>query len=280
MIYVGVTGWGDHDIYPKGISSRNKLNEYAGHFPTVEVDAFFYAIQPARNVEKWVKDTPADFRFVVKAYQGMTGHERGEIPFASREEMFNAYIESIEPFAESGKLAMILFQFPPWFKCSKENVDYLRMCRQRLERFPAAAEFRNQTWFSPRFYEKTLHFLKNEGWIHVVCDEPQVGEASVPIVLAATDKDKALVRMHGRNTAAWMKPGGKNWRETRYLYRYNREELELWKEHILRLQAETKDVFVLFNNNSGGDAAGNAKTLIDLLGIQYKGLAARQLDLF
>lgn len=280
MIYVGVTGWGDHDLYPKGIAPSDKLKEYGAHFPTVEVDSFFYAVQPARNVERWVKDVPADFRFVVKAYQGMTGHERGDIPFSSREEMFNAYIDSIEPFAESGKLAMVLFQFPPWFNCTKENVDYLRMCRQRMERFPAAAEFRNQTWFSPRFHEKTLQFLKEEGWIHVVCDEPQVGEASVPIVLTATDKDQALIRMHGRNTPAWMKPGGKNWRKTRYLYRYSRKELEQWKEHILTLQTETKDVFVLFNNNSGGDAACNAKELIDLLGIQYKGLAARQLDLF
>lgn len=280
MIYVGVTGWGDHDIYPKGIASRDKLKEYSAHFPAVEVDSFFYAVQPARNVERWVKDTPDDFRFVVKAYQGMTGHERGEMPFSSREEMFNAYVESIEPFAESGKLAMVLFQFPPWFDCTKENVDYLRMCRKRMERFPVAVEFRNRTWFSPHLQEKTLQFLKNEGWIHVVCDEPQVGEGSVPIVLAATHEEKALIRMHGRNTAAWMKPGGKNWRATRYLYRYHQAELEQWKENILNLQTETKDVFVLFNNNSGGDAAGNAKELIHLLGIQYKGLATRQLDLF
>lgn len=114
----------------------------------------------------------------------------------------------------------------------------------------------------------------------MLCDEPQVGEGSVPIVLAATHEEKALIRMHGRNTAAWMKPGGKNWRATRYLYRYNQAELEQWKENILNLQTETKDVFVLFNNNSGGDAAGNAKELIHLLGIQYKGLATRQLDLF
>lgn len=119
-------------------------------------------------MERWVKDTPDDFRFVVKAYQGMTGHERGEMPFSSREEMFNAYVESIEPFAESGKLAMVLFQFPPWFDCTKENVDYLRMCRKWMERFPVAVEFRNRTWFSPHLQEKTLQFLKNEGWIHVV----------------------------------------------------------------------------------------------------------------
>lgn len=77
LIYIGVTGWGDHDsLYTSGISSRDKLKEYAGHFPIVEVDSAFYAIQPKRNAEKWVQDTPEGFQFIVKAYQGMTGHMR------------------------------------------------------------------------------------------------------------------------------------------------------------------------------------------------------------
>lgn len=44
MIYVGVTGWGDHDsLYHGGVSQRDKLKEYGAHFPMVEVDASFYA---------------------------------------------------------------------------------------------------------------------------------------------------------------------------------------------------------------------------------------------
>ncbi|GIN19818.1 MAG TPA: DUF72 domain-containing protein [Bacillus bacterium] len=280
MIYIGVTGWGDHNIYPKGMAARDKLKEYAANFPIVEVDASFYAVQPARNVEKWVKDTPPDFLFVVKAYQGMTGHQRGDIPFSSKEEMFAAFKESILPYKESGKLGMILFQFPPWFDCNKENVAYLRYCREKMGQFPVALEFRNQSWFSAKFRSQTLRFMESERWIHSICDEPQAGEGSVPTVLKATNEEKTLVRMHGRNTAAWVKPNGKNWREVRYLYRYNQEELLEWKNNILKLQEQTKDIYVLFNNNSGGDAAGNAKDFIQLLGIEYKGLAAKQLDLF
>ncbi|WP_313585360.1 DUF72 domain-containing protein, partial [Lacrimispora sp.] len=250
------------------------------NFPIVEVDASFYAVQPARNVEKWVKDTPPDFLFVVKAYQGMTGHQRGDIPFSSKEEMFAAFKESILPYKESGKLGMILFQFPPWFDCNKENVAYLRYCREKMGQFPVALEFRNQSWFSAKFRSQTLRFMESERWIHSICDEPQAGEGSVPTVLKATNEEKTLVRMHGRNTAAWVKPNGKNWREVRYLYRYNQEELLEWKNNILKLQEQTKDIYVLFNNNSGGDAAGNAKDFIQLLGIEYKGLAAKQLDLF
>ncbi|MBS4208516.1 DUF72 domain-containing protein [Bacillus sp. FJAT-50079] len=281
MINIGVTGWGDHEsLYQNRVPSRDKLQEYAAHFPTVEVDASFYAIQSKNTVLKWVNDTPEAFRFIVKAYQGMTGHQRGEQQHATKEEMFQAFIASLEPYVQYNKLAMVLFQFPPWFDCTKEHVSYLRYCREKMGNFPVALEFRNQTWFYPQYLENTLRFMEGERWIHSICDEPQAGIGSVPTILQATSKEKTLVRMHGRNVAAWMKPGGDNWREVRYLYRYNEKELLEWKNNLLKLQQETRDIYVVFNNNSGGDAADNAKQLIQLLNIDYQGLAAKQLDLF
>jgi uncharacterized protein YecE (DUF72 family) len=281
MIQIGVTGWGDHDsIYPSGLQARDKLKEYGAHFPVVEVDASFYAIQPVRNSEKWVRETPETFRFVVKAYQGMTGHQRGEHPFESLEVMFKTFVESIEPFVQSDKLAMVLLQFPPWFECERKNVDYLRFCKKHLESLPIAIEFRNQSWYSSEMQEKTLEFLKEEGWIHTVCDEPQAGKGSVPIIPIATSKQKTLVRLHGRNVHGWRKPAHGDWREVRYLYRYNERELEEWTDILLGLSKESKELYVLFNNNSGGDAAENAKKMIQMLGIEYVGLAPKQLGLF
>jgi uncharacterized protein YecE (DUF72 family) len=281
LIYIGVTGWGDHDsLYTAGISSRDKLKEYAGHFPIVEVDTAFYAIQPKRNAEKWTGETPLGFQFIVKAYQGMTGHMRGEIPFDNKQEMFKAFKESLEPYITTNKLAMVLFQFPPWFTCSRENVEYLRWCKSEMEDIPCALEFRNQSWFAPAFREKTLEFLKTEKWIHSICDEPQSGEGSIPTVLTVTDPNKVLVRFHGRNVYGWQKRNAENWREVRYLYRYNKQELQEWAESIRLLAKECRDVYILFNNNSGGDAADNAKEIISMLGIEYEGLAPRQLDLF
>jgi uncharacterized protein YecE (DUF72 family) len=282
MIWIGLTGWGDHDsLYPSGIAQGDKLKHYASYFPTVEVDASFYAIQPKRNVEKWVKDTPETFQFVVKAYQGMTGHQRGDIPFSSKDEMFDAFLLSLEPYIHAKKLAMVLFQFPPWFDCTRSHVDYLRWCREKMGDVPVALEFRHQSWFSPAYYDKTLAFMEREKWIHSICDEPQAGSGSVPTVLHATTPDKTLVRFHGRNVHGWTRPGkGTNWRDVRYLYRYNQAELEQWAEHLNTLLCQTQQLFVLFNNNSGGDAADNAKQMIEILGIEYKNLAPKQLDLF
>jgi uncharacterized protein YecE (DUF72 family) len=281
MIYIGVTGWGDHDsLYPVQIKSKNKLSEYSSHFLVVEVDASFYAVQSVSNASKWVRETPKDFRFVVKAYQGMTGHQRSDTPFKTRVEMFQAFKDSLKPYQDANKLAMVLFQFPPWFECRKENVAYLRYCKKMMEDIPLALEFRNQSWFSNRYRTSTLSFMKQEGWIHSIADEPQAGSGSIPIVPVATNSNMTLVRMHGRNLHGWNKPNGANWREVRYLYKYNKEELLEWKKIMKELAKDTKDIIILFNNNSGGDAAGNAKEFQAMLGIEYEGLSPKQLGLF
>lgn len=282
LIYIGVTGWGDHDsLYPAQMKAKDKLAEYSSHFPVVEVDASFYAVQPIRNAEKWVRETPDNFRFVVKAYQGMTGHQRGEEPpFETKAEMFQAFKESLYPYQEANKLAMVLFQFPPWFDCKKENVQYLRYCKQEMGDLPVALEFRNQSWFTPTYRNNTLSFMKQEGWIHAIADEPQAGNGSIPIVPVVTDQNLTLVRMHGRNVHGWNKPNDANWREVRYLYKYNQDELLEWKKRVLQLQESSKEIIVLFNNNSGGDAAGNAKEFQKMLDIDYEGLAPRQMNLF
>src|SRR5699024_669029 len=86
----------------------------------------------------------------------------------------------------------------------------------------------------------------------------------------------------GRNIHGWNKPrdADTNWREVRYLYKYNLEELLKWKNRIEELKKDTTDIIILFNNNSGGDAAGNAKELQKMLGIEYEGLSPRQMNLF
>ncbi|MFT8323484.1 MAG: DUF72 domain-containing protein [Bacillus sp. (in: firmicutes)] len=281
MINIGLTGWGDHDsLYGTHTSSRNKLLEYASYFPVVELDASFYAIQSIKNAEKWVADTPDTFQFIVKAYQGMTGHQREELPSESKEQMFLSFKASLEPFEKANKLSMVLFQFPPWFDCTKPNVDYLRFCKKMMGEIPCALEFRHQSWFNSKFRNKTLTFMEEERWIHSICDEPQAGSGSVPTVLKPTTKENVLIRFHGRNLHGWQQKNNPKWREVRYLYKYNKKELLEWAENINYLHTVCSNIFIVFNNNSGGDAADNAKQLLDLLKIEYTDLAPRQLDLF
>ncbi|MGT9231374.1 DUF72 domain-containing protein, partial [Enterococcus faecalis] len=70
------------------------------------------------------------------------------------------------------------------------------------------------------------------------------------------------------------------WRDVRYLYNYNDQELYDLAQKVKILEQKAKKVSVVFNNNSGGHAAQNAKTYQDMLGIDYEGLAPQQLKLF
>ncbi|ERI09070.1 DUF72 domain-containing protein [Aneurinibacillus aneurinilyticus] len=281
MILVGLTGWGDHDnLYIDKIPSSDKLQVYSSYFPVVEVDSSFYAVQPVKNYVKWVRDTPERFGFIVKAYQGMTGHLRGENPFESMGEMFDAFKRSIEPVLEAGKLKAVLFQYPPWFDCTQKNVGILRYTKEKMEGIPVALEFRHQSWFAPRMRENTLAFMERDGWIHSICDEPQAGVGSVPTVLHPTHPELTIVRFHGRNVSGWHSSGQPNWRDVRYLYRYSTDELKEWKDKLEFLQTKSKEICVVFNNNSGGDAADNAKEMMELLGVEYQDLGPHQLKLF
>ncbi|MFC7687883.1 DUF72 domain-containing protein [Ureibacillus sp. GCM10028918] len=281
MIKIGLTGWGDHpSIYRSNSTRRDKLFDYSSHFPIVELDTSFYAIPSQQNIEKWVNETPDPFQFIVKAYQGMTGHLRDDNPYETRHEMFEAFRQCADAFRNEKKLAMILVQFPPWFDCSVKNVNYIRYVKQQLENFPVAIEFRNRTWYSPDRLQETIRFLRELGFIHTVCDEPQAGVGSVPFVVEATN-EKALVRIHGRNVYGWRNSGStENWREVRFLYDYNEEELTELANKIRILEKLCKEVYILFNNNSGHHAADNAKTLQRMLNLDFDGLAPKQLDFF
>lgn len=281
MIKVGLTGFGDHDELYGKIKPADRLPAYSAHFPIVEIDSSFYAVQPVKNYAKWVSQTPEDFGFIVKAYQGMTGHLRGKKNyFDTAGEMFQAFHTSIEPVIAAGKLTMTLFQYPPWFDCTKENVDTLRETKERMKDVPCALEFRNSTWYSAEYRERTLEFMRKEGWIHTVVDEPQAGVGSIPIVAVATSPEATYVRMHGRNTKGWHQSSHPDWRKLRYLYRYNTEELKEWRDRLKELERASRNVYVVFNNNSAGDATPNAKELQSLLGLEGRGLSPGQLDLF
>lgn len=279
MIQLGLTGWGDHPDLYQG-TAKQRLQDYSAHFPIVELDAMFYAVQPQKNNEKWIAETPDTFQFIIKTYQQLTGHLREESPFASLDEAFEAYRLAVRPYKEAGKLGAILAQYPPWFDCTKENVEELRRLRSELEEFDVAIEFRHQSWYEERFRERTFEFLKENKFIHSICDEPQSGEGSIPFAPEVT-ASKALLRFHGRNVAAWQAPVTRqNWREIRYLYDYSKKELEQLAEEIKKINQQADTTFVLFNNNSGGHAAANAKHLQQMLDITYEGLAPKQLDLF
>ena len=277
MIRIGLTGWSYHElIAPK---PKSRLEDYAAHLPIVELDTSFYAIPPSKNIKKWIDSTPDTFQFIPKAYAPLTGHQTRFEEKRPLTELFEAFKTAFRPMMEAGKVSSFLFQFPPSFICEKENVEYIRMVRKMMGMWPIAIEFRHSSWFTPEFKERTFLFLKEMDMVHVVVDQPQTSNNSVPFLPIVTNPNLSFIRLHGRNYEGWLGDETKNWRTFRTLYEYNESELKEIKKTALDLEKEAKEVIVIFNNNSGGHAAKNALALQKMLHIDYGGLAPKQLDL-
>lgn len=280
-ITIGLTTWTEHPALINNEQRPVTLNEYAQHLPTVEVDTFFYALPQVTTIQNWLAEVPESFQFIVKTHRGMTLHERGQEK-GELEQFFNRYRKTVAPLVAAGQLKTVLFQFPPYFDASPQDIEYLRLVRLWMGNLPIAIELRNQTWYRPGTLKSLLAFCRELHFTLVAADEPHGTVTSVPFVLATTNPDLVMMRLHGQNTEGWINQG-KSWRKTRTLYKYSSAELQAFCDQINQLTPQPKELCVVFNNNSGKAAAPNALQLQKMLGIHFTGLAPRspeQIDLF
>lgn len=277
MIRIGLTSFKEHDKLTG--KKNNTLYEYAGFLPLVELDTAYYGIPRKTSVEKWVEEVPESFRFVVKAYQGISGQSDWQKYYPTAEEMVEKFLESMQPIYESDKLFCFLVQFPASFKCTKESVQYLRKLRKWFNGYPVAIELRDYTWYNEMLIERTRNFMTRADFSLAIIDEPQLLQTTVPFDPFVTNSQFTLFRFHGRNSQGWQ-ANDKDWRKKRTLYRYSEEELFELASAIQSVEQQTKDIGIIFNNNSGGDAAENALALQKILKIKPQGLNPKQMDLF
>ena len=252
MIRIGTSGFSYDDwlgpVYPAGLPARDQLAFYAREFSTVELNVTYYRVPDARTVEGWVRKTPDDFLFAVKAYQGLT-HERAAPDFAG-------FVSALQPLTESGKLGCVLAQFPYSFHPIPESRDYLRHLRDGLDTLPVVVEFRNAGWMSPR----TFDLLRSLGLGFCSVDEPRLTGLMPPVAVATGPV--AYVRFHGRNAAKWY-AHAEAWE--RYDYTYSLDELREWTPKLRELDAEAPLTLVFFNNHFQGQAVKGARDLGQLL---------------
>lgn len=279
MINIGLTGWSDHPLIAS--DRKRKLEDYASHFPFVEMDTSYYGIPSEKSIQSWINKTPDSFQFIPKAFYPMTLHKPWEENVMTIEDVFDLYKVRFYPMLAAGKIKSFLFQFPPFFRYSEKNLQYLTKVRYMMTSLPVAIEFRHASWYSKENRKHTLNFLKNNNFIHVVVDQPQTPSNSVPTTLKASNKRFTLYRLHGQNYSGWLNANeDTNWRKNRTLHDYTQEELLKIKENTLLLEKQSSEVAVIFNNNSGGHAAKNANELKKMLNIDFQGLHPQQLNLF
>jgi len=241
-LFIGTSGWvyghWDGIFYPTELPSKDKLKYFSQHFKTAEINYSFYHLPRPSTYQKWYSETPADFLFAVKASRFITHIKR----LSGVKEAWETFIENALNLKE--KLGPILFQFPPSFRATPENI-------RRLEKFlkcltPGvkhglrfAMEFRHKTWCDKKFY----NLLKKYKVAWVIADSPSYPKAE------EVTADFVYVRMHGSKVL--------------FTSNYTKKELSSLSQKIKKW-LKTCDVFVYFNNDAMGYAIENAKELLKL----------------
>ncbi|MGI6129556.1 MAG: DUF72 domain-containing protein [bacterium] len=254
MIYIATSGYYYNDwqgiFYPPDLPANRRLKYYALRFPFSEINATYYRQPTAQMFERMLALTPDKFRFVVKAYKGLT-HERSD----SAE--FITFLTGLRPLVEANRLICVLAQFPYSFHNTKDNRDYIERLRDRLAGLPVAVEFRNRNWSKTGTFE----LLSRHGLSYVAVDAPRLKGLIPPLAHATTDY--AYVRFHGRNADKWY---GHSQSFERYDYTYKKEELAEWLSPLKKLEEATGIVYVTFNNHYQGQSIMAARDLAALLG--------------
>lgn len=236
-LFIGTSGFSYDDwvdeFYPLDIASNKRLDYYAEHFNTVEINNSFYNLPAKKTFQNWADSVGEDFIFSVKANRYITHMKNLMVD----QEPINRLLDRAEPLGK--KLGPILFQLPPQWNVNVERLKNFVKVLPSNQRF--AFEFRNKSWYSDEIYqvleENELAFC-----IHDHLDAPSPERITADFV---------YFRFHG--------PDGY------YQSKYSDEELENYKLRIMNYLEKGLKVYCYFNNDFQGFAVDNTKKLKSLL---------------
>ena len=150
QLYAGTSGWAypswKPDFYPAKLPQKNFLQHYATQLNTVEVNFTFRQLVKDTTIQKWIAETPAGFRFGIKAHQVITHIKR----LKNTEDFVPRFLATIQPLAQAGKLGPVLFQLPPNLKADTSLLEEFLTSLPRG--VPSAFEFRHESWFKDEIF--------------------------------------------------------------------------------------------------------------------------------
>lgn len=237
-IHVGCSGWvyrhWKGEFYPADLPQKRWFERYASEFDTVEINASFYRLPLASTFAKWRDQAPPDFRYAVKVNRFIT-HMKKLLDCENAVADFVALARGLGP-----TLGPLLYQLPPSLRKNLERLDgFLARLPRDLEQ---VVEFRHASWYD----DEVLALLDRHGIGFVTHD--LVGLKSPRWASGRT----AYVRFHGT--------GGK------YRGRYADEAMREWAQWLLDQRAAGRSAWAYFNNDIGGDAIEDARTLKAMVG--------------
>jgi uncharacterized protein YecE (DUF72 family) len=228
-IWVGTSGYNYPEwrgsFYPQKMPAAKMLPYYAEHFTTVEINYTFYHSPTAKILAGWSAQTPAGFKFTLKAPKRIT-HDARLRDCADSLRYLTETAATLGP-----KLGVLLFQLPPYFRKDLAALDGF------LATFPAdvraAFEFRHVSWLDDEVYAR----LKSKNLALCVADSEKF---STPVEITAT---YGYFRLRDEG--------------------YTPQEIARWAETIREKTSHCSDVFVYFKHEEAGKGPQFARLLLD-----------------
>lgn len=148
---VGTSGWAYSTwrpgFYPANTPLKKLLQAYSSSLPSVEVNYTFRRLPSVAVTANWLAQTPNTFRFSCKAPQQLTHVLR----LRDASPAMQAFVTSLQPIADAGRLGPVLFQLPP-----HQQADPALLAAFLASSVPAglahAWEFRHASWFQDEVY--------------------------------------------------------------------------------------------------------------------------------
>ncbi len=185
LILTGAPQWGVPSwvgrVYPEKTPARDFLHHYSRQWDSIELNSSFYRVPDRAQVAKWRDETPPHFRFIVKAFQGLSHELAGT---RSRESIKLGVRSFLGAWSALGdRLDRVFLQLPPDFQTS-DGGPLKALVSAWDPAIPLSIEFRHPSWFdgpdlNERYLKETvLQFLNKNGIGTVITDSPGRREVS------------------------------------------------------------------------------------------------------
>jgi uncharacterized protein YecE (DUF72 family) len=203
-------------FYPDDAKADEFLALYAEQLATVEINNTFYRFPSEKVIQQWVAQTPAHFRFAIKAHRRITHQSR------LGESARDTIIEFVERCGQLGpRLGCILFQLPLNFARDDSRLSMLMESLPKGPRY--AIEFRHDSWLADEIQSRLAEH-------NIACVS---GDAENEAASRFVTADFAYVRLRRPN--------------------YSTSELNAWDQWFQDQCSQQRDVLAYLKHDESGE---------------------------
>jgi uncharacterized protein YecE (DUF72 family) len=231
MYRIGTAGW---SVPAKPKEEGSHLHHYSRTLNCAEINSTFYRPHRASTWLKWAAETPANFRFSIKAPKTITH----EAKLRNAELLLQAFVDQIKPLQE--KQGPLLFQLPPSLAFDLKVAESFFRALRSFHDSESVLEPRHATWFT----DDANALLKRYKIARVAADP---AKASPEAAFPGGDLHLQYFRLHGSPRT--------------YYSNYEPDFLSALAERI----EPHKNTWVIFDNTTLSHAYPNALKLQNLM---------------